>query len=845
MNHPLTSRADLLRALAYDDPALSTATAALLGYESDDTPVVLPDVPSFPAQHQETNGSVETTTYQPAPVPFWRVEEFTAVAPVELPPPPPTLTVADLKWCKRPTTIPGFTPLATKREVLTALRKIGATRRMTNDVDVEAVVERVSQGHFLQQIPHRSRRSWGSAITIVEDRARRLVPYWLDQEYVIDALKNLYPPNGITVTRIGDGDDQPVIRWPEEQCGQAVSPVPGTIVLVLGDLGCLAHQAEYLCSFWVRWGLQLRAQGNPPVALVPAQTTDIPPDLARTWTIVRWGATSPVSTGSPVQAKTNAVRQLLTLLSPAVRVEPGLLRAVRGVFPEGRNDPGLEARVWQDAAMASQHSVAASWDPEQRKTYKERFAEQPESVRQVVPDVIRPWRATLHHAVWFEEIVELDGQSQRGGIEPTDLEDAVTFFSVFAETVSQAPQVAVDTKAWISRVTERYDTVAGSDPRVTQALHRFYEVIRPRSAEVQVPGWYDPGILPPPPGQPVRQVALWQMSDQLLVRTIKVSSRADPDSGVRGSPLGIVHTANGRVTMAVGEPGVEKKRELDLNPWARGSTVMPQDAAFLINTDRDRLRFGRVTLPQWASEIGRDAYGLWAEFAVDKVRQRMRWIPPGRFWMGSPEDEEGRDRNEGPRHEVQLTHGFWLFDAPCTQALWQAVMGQNPSYFKGEAGKERPVEQVSWEDCQEFIATLNARLPGVTLALPTEAEWEYACRAGTDTPRYEDYLDAIAWYRENSNHQTHEVKLKRPNAWGLYDMLGNVDEWCHDGLRDYTAEVVVDPLGPTEAGAGRAVRGGYWLWVAQDVRAADRLEYSPGFRDETRGFRCASSSQAG
>src|SRR6185503_13178891 len=110
--------------------------------------------------------------------------------------------------------------------------------------------------------------------------------------------------------------------------------------------------------------------------------------------------------------------------------------------------------------------------------------------------------------------------------------------------------------------------------------------------------------------------------------------------------------------------------------------------------------------------------------------------------MGSPPEEAGRYSNEGPQHEVELSHGLWLFDTPCTQALWQAVMGRNPSRFKGQ---NRPVESVSWEDCQTFLDKLNAQLPGLAVRLPTEAQWEYACRAGTETARYAADLDAIAW----------------------------------------------------------------------------------------------------
>ena len=132
--------------------------------------------------------------------------------------------------------------------------------------------------------------------------------------------------------------------------------------------------------------------------------------------------------------------------------------------------------------------------------------------------------------------------------------------------------------------------------------------------------------------------------------------------------------------------------------------------------------------------------------------------------MGSPEDEKGRYRDEGPRQEETITSGFWMFDTPCTQTLWEAVMGENPSEFKGS---ERPVESVSWDRCQEFLRRLNDRCGRLELKLPTEAQWEYACRAGTDTPRYREDLNEIAWYRDNSKSESHPVGRKVPNDLGL------------------------------------------------------------------------------
>jgi formylglycine-generating enzyme required for sulfatase activity len=206
--------------------------------------------------------------------------------------------------------------------------------------------------------------------------------------------------------------------------------------------------------------------------------------------------------------------------------------------------------------------------------------------------------------------------------------------------------------------------------------------------------------------------------------------------------------------------------------------------------------------------------------------------------VGSPESEEGRWRGEGPRHLVTISQGYWLFDTPVILALWQAVMGNDPSWF--QAGSRHPVEMVSWENCQQFLEKLSQQVSGLTFALPTEAQWEYACRAGTQTARYGE-LDAIAWYDQNSEGQPRPVAEKEPNAWGLYDMLGNVREWCLDGIQDYTPDAVTDPLGPTDAGAHRVLRGGSWEGDAGSARAAVRTAGEASYDSPDMGFRCCAS----
>jgi formylglycine-generating enzyme required for sulfatase activity len=240
--------------------------------------------------------------------------------------------------------------------------------------------------------------------------------------------------------------------------------------------------------------------------------------------------------------------------------------------------------------------------------------------------------------------------------------------------------------------------------------------------------------------------------------------------------------------------------------------------------------------------------------------------------MGSPEDEAGRWEDEGPQHEVTLESGFWLFDTPCTQALWEAVMGGNPSRF---VSPTRPVEQVSFKDAQRFLERVNERVPKLDLVLPSEAQWEYACRAGMETATYAGamsivgehnapVLDAIAWYGGNSgvgfelengedssdwpekqyDHAkagTRPVGLKAANPWGLHDMLGNIYEWCADTWHDSYEGAPTDGSARIDTGgaANRVIRGGSWHADARDLRAAYRYHDDPSLRGDGIGFRCA------
>jgi formylglycine-generating enzyme required for sulfatase activity len=218
-------------------------------------------------------------------------------------------------------------------------------------------------------------------------------------------------------------------------------------------------------------------------------------------------------------------------------------------------------------------------------------------------------------------------------------------------------------------------------------------------------------------------------------------------------------------------------------------------------------------------------------------------IPAGAFTMGSPANEEGRDDDESPQHRVTL-NSFYIMTTEVTQSQWQAVMGSNPSYFKGD---NLPVEQVSWNDVQEFIKKLNQRDPGKGYRLPSEAEWEYSCRAGTTTRFYTGNAEAdlarAGWYDGNSGSKTHAVGQKTPNAWDLYDMHGNVWEWCQDWYHDsYNGAPVDGRAWETPSETFRVLRGGSWGINVRICRSSFRFRYEPDNRnDYFFGFRVACS----
>ena len=338
---------------------------------------------------------------------------------------------------------------------------------------------------------------------------------------------------------------------------------------------------------------------------------------------------------------------------------------------------------------------------------------------------------------------------------------------------------------------------------------------------------------------------------KLLVNTLTrvegVVTAADIDTLRKDLTIGADDVARGVITgILVGDD-----RKVTLNGY-RSNGVLTHSgyADGLTITAGDTLDVEIVLLPITGAVsvngiIGQ-VTGKEATFTLPGgATMEMVWIEPGTFTMGSPSSEPGREDDEGPQHEVTITKGFWLGKFEITQGQWQSVMGTTP--WKGQSYvQENPnnaASYISWDDAQEFIAKLNAEGSEV-YRLPREAEWEYACRAGT-TKRWsfgddESQLTDYAWYRANAydvgEEYAHEVGTKLPNPWGLHDMHGNVREWCQDWFGSYSSSAQTDPLGPA-SGSARVVRGVHFTDYARNVRSAKRYSLSPGFRGDSEGAR--------
>ena len=837
MNRTRCGSADLIRLLACAGDAEFDRLARAFGYspgpEAESVAnLALAGLPLPSPMLTASGGPATEPDIKASPLletPFWYLASLEPVGddiarrisraddgPTELPP-----------WLTDPVRQPEPAELAAWRELVPVLRGSLAAPAETRMPDVAKIVGQICSARACSRLPKRKRRRWGQSVTVIEDRSDRLIPYWQDQARVAACLSRLYPRQMFRHGLIWEGLDSPLPADPDATRGGFWPPQEGGSVVVLGDLGGLAADGGDLARHWAGWGAQLRDLGGRGLALTPVPAAAHAPAVGAVWDILAWER----SLGFFGQAALGELAlQLLSALSLASRIEPGLLREVRlrlGL------PAAVESLVWQSAGLSSRSSVAATLRADAAQSLRERFQALPADTQRSVLQSLHRWRGGLPREVWFAEIQGLPKPLRERLPYAEDAESADGYFAALGRRLHGTGGTAAPAGllAWYRFVAPRLRPGHENDGELGVHFQRLYRAAFAESRHAPgLPG-YDPALVGPDDGKPPRRYRIDQFAGELAI------SPFDPlqVSAACYSPLAIVASVSGEIKIEPQTDSVFETESVSNDFWETGEP------------------------PPWADDWGRDEHGAWVTFSVmgkDGLRasQKMRWIEPGSFLMGSPETEAERFGNEGPQHEVHIQRGYWLFDTACTQALWQSVMNSNPSRYKGA---NRPVEYVSWYDAQQFMLALNQRLPGLDLGLPSETQWEYACRAGTQTPfsfggnitpeqvNYNGTLPYAGGERAKYRQETVPVKNLPVNSWGLYEMHGNVWEWVQDEWHvDYTNapmdgrvwDIVKNPQGMARA-IDRVLRGGSWRNSARGCRSAFRHHGQPDDRDGSLGFR--------
>jgi formylglycine-generating enzyme required for sulfatase activity len=772
-----------------------------------------------------------------------------------------------------PRPLPGPQPLLPRAQLGAVIRQLLGDSRRSGPLHEEALARRVADCLPLQPLPRLKRWHWPRQVQVVFDRAARLAPLLTDQRWLLREITERLGKSTVRLAVVTPGGD---VTWPGPGQGRYRLPMAGGTALVLGDLGgdCGMDLAE---ERWQVFGRQLRRQRVRAAALTPCPPSRLPDRTRSLWPTRYWDRRNPPKRPRSPEEREHRARRLLALLAGAVRIEPGVLRAARLLLPASGADVETELDAWShDGLVASRSMGVLTVNPDTRPELRQSAEDLPSVLCQQAEHALVQWHTTFGPAVLAEELVE----AYSAGLRANAGMDLLGLGRLLLERGPEPGGTPLG--AWLRRWEWRCSPEDWQNP-VRSLLwgcqHRErdgsdFDADLPEGLARKDIAWLLGQGTPNLQAVPIQRGSGLSVVDSLQL--------ADRPSG-EGAPLsrGLACLRPEATLRITGVDGATTYRTLELG--SSESVPLPNKGRVALETDWATVRWEAVPPPAWAvgcrrspagllvrapmpvvefADIpwpegtmawGHDPFGVWLDLPLaESVLMRLRWIPPGRFHMGSPADEKGRHGDER-RHGVTIRRGFWLGETPCTQLQWEAVMGSNPSEHREAAC---PVETIGWGDCRAFCKTLASRMPTLDLRLPTEAEWEYACRAGstsafndgspcTEVTRRDPALDRLGWFDKNSGNETHRVGQKAPNTWGLHDMHGNVGEWCQDcaGLQgskivtDTYVDGVVDPL--CAIGTWRVMRGGGCLGNAGLCRSACRGWDGPGSRNGGLGFRLA------
>jgi formylglycine-generating enzyme required for sulfatase activity len=705
-------------------------------------------------------------------------------------------------------------------------------------------------------------------------------------------------------------------------------PASDARILIVSDLGLADAKAPQLSNAWLAWlghmqsgGAQLQVWSPLPLS-APASTGPMAQLPVLHWSAAAPLRTRPLRQGAPhrTPAREQAAQALVAQLAFAPYIDATLLRLMRLAAGDAAKDAGLEHLAWHSPDLTPGRS-SCRMRADQMEKHRTAFAALPAAQQQRTQDVAVGYYRTLsqplvhmHSLAWSTRAATFQQQA------------AVEHAQKFARRLVAQPlsasaiardEVAIFLANWFAQAD-------ATELRAHHTVHAMLDLARQRlrvqQGAISLPEALPHSAMAAAMGTQREATPWWlvhniRTGDALLVREPPAGTSllwpqpmmlrsADLQRGdaprrqwleLAGQSLVLgpmqaphpmrLRTATGSLHLSeIKRPrGVvswwRDGRGLHLSGTALGTLALDVGPEKIVlapptgGADDHRLRV--IVPPQRTAHphirFGIDPeHGLYLDFDIAgrgisaSATQRLRWIEPGEFWMGSDaaerrlidnkDHERWADARESPRHRVRISQGFWLADSACSQQFWGAVMGDRPSHFKGDPSL--PVEQVSFGDVQRFMARLQQHLPGdVLAALPSEAQWEYACRAGTTTAfSFGDVIDDTqVSHRAGGAFSARPSRagLDRPvpvkslpaNPWGLHEMHGNLWEWCADPLRDYEQTALrdaalVDPVGTEPSpGAHRAVRGGAWWGPARYCRSAYRSGREPGYRSLILGFR--------
>ncbi len=860
-------RADLLRVLAAleqgkKDVSLADEMAQTLAFFRKPPPAALqaqlpePDTDTRKPTPAANTGAARLVAPPPLPAPRAPLRApmlgIATVKPVATPDAPqtPLPPLSASQYLPRKIGVVAFWPLLPAPKLARRLQGLLAQQAASHKPNLPHVVRQLAQG----QLPQRWQTLFWpyppDHLTIIIDRSLHLRPFWDDQAQLVQVAVQWLGENNVTTLTVQGDPWQALACW---SGGKKRSPPPlrpppaGCAVLLLTDMLPTAASSATATPRWLQALRYLERNG--------AQVLVYPPGHA--------AAATATAVYRVTKASSPALERLLTLLSCARLIEPALVRAMRRLEPTLAADPALEAQLWScHHALRISYDMCV-WRPACALAYRQGFESLPIALQQAALHTLREVHAVRGRAIEVQELLLWASHVPAATSAPYKQDILAA-----AEWLRRLPVSDESNVGQAELIAFIQETVAfhGDDGCLTRQFSAAFGPlwgIAHQAAQRNRQNLPDPGALPSemlplwreaPPGTVPRRYQLQLHHGQLELHSFNGKQGDD----YARSPMGMA-LALGPLTVT--SPAGKREFSYPERDTVRLGQALPK-LALQLQTAALALEVREILPPFPDAERGRDQYGLYADLAMPwgeaVLKQRFRYIEPGQFLMGSPADEPGRSENEGPQHQVTITHGFWLADTACSQEIWQAVMGNNPSRFnkKNGGGPEHPVDSVSWFNIQEFLKKLNDRLLGCYFGLPTEAEWEYACRAGTTTPfsfgetitrEQVNYVgDAYGNGKEGKYHaQTVAVKLLPANAWGLYQMHGNVWEWCADMERNYDVKPVSDPglvqafTPADEEGAARVLRGGGWLDIALDVRSAFRFRAQPSGLYGSAGFRLA------